>query len=44
MTACPIVIQFHGHRCMDDLTTESSFDSKARCVIDVLGLLFININ
>ena len=26
--------------CMNDLTTERSFDSQATCVIDVLGLFF----
>ena len=31
---------FHGHECMNDLTTERSFDLQARCVIDVLGLPF----
>ena len=30
--------QFPGHRCMDDLTAECSFDSQASWVIDVLGL------
>ena len=27
-----------GHGCMDDVTTERSFDSLATCVIDVLGV------
>ena len=27
-----------GHGCMNDLTTESSFDSQATWVINVLGL------
>ena len=38
MTARPIVAQFPGHGCMDDLTTERRFDSEATCVTDVLGL------
>ena len=29
-----------GHGCMDDVTTERSFDSLATCVIDVLCLFF----
>ena len=28
------------HECMDDLTTERSFDSQATWVIDVLGIYF----
>ena len=28
---------FPGHLCMNDLTTERSFDSQATWVIDVLG-------
>ena len=39
-TKRPTAILFTGHRCMDDLTTERSFDSQATWVIDVLGLLF----
>ena len=35
MTVCLIATQFLG---MDDITTEHSFDSQAKCVIDVLGL------
>ena len=38
--AFPIVTQFPGHGCMDDLTNESSFDSRGTWVIDVLGLFF----
>ena len=34
----PRYTQFPGHGCMDDLTTECSFDSQATyCVIAVLG-------
>ena len=32
--------QIPGHGCMNDLTTERSFDSQAMWVTDVLGLLF----
>ena len=32
--------QFPGHGCMDDLTTERSFDLQATWVIDVLGKFF----
>ena len=39
-TARPIVTQFFGHGCINDLKTECSFDSQATSVIDVLGLLF----
>ena len=35
-----MAILFPGHGCMDDLTTERSFDSQVVCVIGVLGLLF----
>ena len=35
-----IRIQIPVHGCMDDLTTERSFDLLATCVIDVLGLFF----
>ena len=38
-TARPIANQFPG--CMDDLTTERSFDSQGTWVIDVLGLSFL---
>ena len=44
MTACLIATQFPGHGCMDDLTTEISFDSQALWVIDVLGIYFWHIN
>ena len=30
-----------GHVCMNDLTTERSFDSQAMSVIDVLGLFLL---
>ena len=40
MTARPIVTQFLGHGCMNDLTTERSFDSQATCVIDAICLFF----
>ena len=33
-------LNFLEHGCMDDLTTERSFDSQATLVIDVLGLFF----
>ena len=33
-------VRFLGHGCMNDLTTERSFDSKATCIIDVLDLFF----
>ena len=36
----PFATQFPGHGCMSDLTTERSFDSQGRGVIDVLGLYF----
>ena len=39
-TAHTTAIQFPGNVCMDDLTTELSFDSKATWVIDVLSLFF----
>ena len=39
MTARPIATQFAGHGCIDDLTTERSFDLQTTWVIDVLGLL-----
>ena len=41
-TARPIATQVPGHRCMDNLTTERSFDSQAIWVIRVLGLFFRN--
>ena len=40
MTTRPSVSQFPGQGCMDDLTTEKSFDSLATWVNDVLGLYF----
>ena len=39
-TACPIAIQFLGHGCMDDLTTERKVDLQAQWVIYLLGLFF----
>ena len=39
-TVRPIATQFPGHGCLDDLTTERSFNSQATCVVDVLGLFF----
>ena len=33
-----IATQITRHGCMDDLTTESSTDSQATWVVDVLGL------
>ena len=36
----PIASQFTGNGCMDDVTTEHSFDSKDKWVIYVLGLWF----
>ena len=38
MNTCRIATQFPGHGCMDDLTSDRSFDSQATYVIDVLGL------
>ena len=38
MTACLIATQFPRHVCIDDFTTESSFDSQRYVVIDVLDL------
>ena len=35
-TARPIATQFPGHGCMDDFTTESSFDMCHRCVLAYL--------
>ena len=35
--ARPIATAFPGHGCMDDLTTERSFDSPATWAIDWLG-------
>ena len=37
-TARPIATKFPGHGCMDDLTNERSFDSKAMWLIAMLGL------
>ena len=31
-TARPIAIQFPGHECIDNHTTEPSFDPQATCV------------
>ena len=39
-TEPPVAAQFPGHGCMDDLTTERSFDSQATWAIEVLGLSF----
>ena len=36
--ACPFATQFPGHGCIDDLTTESKFDSQATWIIVMLGL------
>ena len=38
MTAHPIATKFAGNGCMDDLTTERSFDSQATWVSTVLDL------
>ena len=35
-----IATHFLGHGCMDDLTTERSFDLQATRVIGILGLFF----
>ena len=43
MTSRPIVTQFPGHRCMDDLITERSLDSQATWVIYILGLLPLHV-
>ena len=41
MTARLFATQFHGHGCMDDLTSEHGFDSQAEWVIDVIhGCLY----
>ena len=32
--------QFHGHGCMNNLTTQRCIESQATWVIDVLGLFF----
>ena len=40
MYARPIANQFPGHRCIDDLTTERSFESRTTWGTDVLGLDF----
>ena len=37
-TARLIASQFPGHECMDDLTTEGSFDAQAKWVIGVFGV------
>ena len=39
LNARPIASQFSRHGCMDDLTTERTFDSRVTWVVDVLGLL-----
>ena len=36
----PVATQLPWHVCMDDLTTERSFDLQATWVINVLGLFF----
>ena len=41
-TASPIVTQFPGQGCVDDLTTESSYGLQNTWVIDVLDLLYLN--
>ena len=38
-TARLIAIQFPGHGCIDDFTTEHCFDSQATWVIDVFAYL-----
>ena len=38
MTSHHISAQVLGHGCVDDLTTERNFGSRATCVIDMLGL------
>ena len=40
MCSHPIATSFPGHVCINDLTTERSFDSQALWVIDVLDLFF----
>ena len=42
-SARPIATQFRGHRCIDNLITEHSFDSQATRVFDVLGLFYGNV-
>ena len=37
---CGFAPEFPGHGCMDDLPIETSFDSKATWVIDILSLFF----
>ena len=39
MAVLPIATQFPGNGCIDDLTTEHSFNFQAAWVIDVLGLI-----
>ena len=43
MTASPVAIHSPGHGCMDDLTTECSFDLQTRWVTDVLGMLSMGV-
>ena len=38
-----IALEFPGHECIYDLTTERVFGSKATWVIDVLGLYFYDV-
>ena len=40
-TICPIATQFPGHGCMDDLTTEHSFDLQDMWDNVVLGLFLL---
>ena len=40
MTAHPVTTKFPGNGCMNDLTTERSFDLHPTWVISVLGLFF----
>ena len=43
-TAHPIATKFPGHRCMDDLNNERSFDSQDTWVIDVLAFFDMSSN
>ena len=38
--ALMVATQFSTHGCMNDLTTELSFDSQDKDVTNVLGLIF----
>ena len=40
-TARPIATQFHGHLCVNDLTTERNFDSQITWVINVRSLYLL---